>query len=203
MRRLVVSTFTSLDGVMQAPGGPEEDASDGFSLGGWTVSYFDESVGAFMDELMGKPFDLVLGRRTYDIFAGFWPHASEEEGAKPLNDAHKYVASRGKPDLPWEPATLLEGDVVEAVRALKEQDGRELQVHGSSDLLQSLNRGGVVDEYRVLTFPVVLGTGKRLFGEGAAPAGLRLRSSTVSGTGVVMSVYEAAGAVPTGTFGAS
>lgn len=149
---------------------------------------------------MSKPFDLVLGRRTYDIFAGYWPHAGEDEGAKPLNDAHKYVASHGRPELAWGPSTLLEGDVVEAVRALKEQDGRELQVHGSSDLLQSLIPAGVIDEYRVLTFPVVLGHGKRLFGEGVAPAGLRLRSSSVSGTGVVMSVYEPAGPVPTGSF---
>ena len=201
MRKLVVSTFTSLDGVAQAPGGPEEDASGGFSLGGWTVPFFDESVGAFMDELMGKPFDLVLGRKTYDIFAGYWPHASEEEGAGPLNAATKHVASRGRPELGWGPAERLEGDVAEAVRALKEQDGRELQVHGSIDLLQSLHGAGLVDEYRVLTFPVVLGRGKRLFGDGGPPNGLRLVKSTTSGTGVVMSVYEPTGDVQTGTFG--
>ncbi|HWH27430.1 MAG TPA: dihydrofolate reductase family protein [Mycobacteriales bacterium] len=202
MRRLVVSTFVTLDGVMQAPGGPEEDDGGGFPFGGWTVPYFDESVGAFMDELMGKPFDLVLGRKTYDIFAGYWPHAGEQEGAGPLNAATKHVASRGRPELKWGPAALLEADVVDAVRALKQQDGPELQVHGSSELLQTLVPGGVVDELRVLTFPVVVGRGKRLFGGGRAATALRLVSSTTSSTGVVMSVYEPAGDVQTGTFAA-
>jgi dihydrofolate reductase len=123
VRRLVVSTFVSLDGVAQAPGGPGEDETGGFSLGGWTVPYFDDAVGGFMEELMGKPFDLLLGRKTYEIFAAYWPHASADEGAKPLNDATKHVASRGRPDLPWGPSTLLDGEVVDDVRALKAQDG--------------------------------------------------------------------------------
>jgi dihydrofolate reductase len=199
VRRLVVSTFVSLDGIAQAPGGPEEDEAGGFSLGGWTVPYFDDTVGAFMDELMGKPFDLVLGRRTYEIFAAYWPHAGEE-GA-PLNDATKHVASRGRPDLPWGPSALLGGDVVAGVRALKEQDGPELQVHGSLDLLQTLLGADLVDELRLVAFPVVLGTGKRLFGDGAAPGAWRLLSSSTSATGVTMAVYEPAGAVPTGSFG--
>jgi dihydrofolate reductase len=199
MRRLVVSTFVSLDGVAQAPGGPEEDETGGFSLGGWTVPHFDEAVGAFMDELMGTPFDLVLGRRTYEIFAGHWPHAGADE-AGPLNAATKHVASRGRPDLPWGPAVLLDGDVVEGVRALKEQDGPELQVHGSIDLLQTLLGADLVDEHRLLTFPVILGQGKRLFGDGPVPGALRLRSSSTSATGVTMAVYEAAGAVTTGSF---
>ena len=201
MRELVVSTFVSLDGVMQAPGGPGEDEDGGFRLGGWTVPHFDESVGAFMGELMGKPFDLVLGRRTYDVFAAHWPHASEEEGAGPLNAAVKHVASRSGAELPWGPAERLEGDVAAQVRALKQQDGPELQVHGSSELLQALLAAGLVDRLRVLVFPVVLGSGKRLFGDGAVPTGLRLVSSSVSGTGVVMSVYEPTGQVETGTFG--
>ena len=201
-RRLITSTFVSLDGVMQAPGGPEEDVSGGFALGGWTVPHFDESVGAFMDELMGHPFDLVLGRRTYDIFAAYWPGAGDELGAKPLNDATKHVASRSRPELAWERSVLLGEDVVESVRQLKQQDGPELQVHGSSDLLQTLVPAGLVDEFRLVVFPVVLGRGKRLFGEGTAPAGLRLTSSRVSSTGVVMSVYEAAGEVRTGAFAA-
>jgi dihydrofolate reductase len=200
VRRLVVSTFVTVDGVAQAPGGPEEDERGGFSLGGWTVPFFDESVGAFMGELMGKPFDLVLGRRTYDIFAAHWPHAGEDDGAGPLNAATKHVASRGEPELAWGPAAPLTGDVVEAVRALKQQDGPELQVHGSLDLLQTLLPAGVVDELRLVTFPVVLGSGRRLFGDGAAPQGLRLTSSTTSGTGVVMAVYEPAGDVQTGSF---
>ena len=153
MRKLVASTFVSLDGVMQAPGGPREDDSGGFALGGWTVPHFDESVGAFMGELMGKPFDLVLGRRTYDVFAAHWPHASEADGAGPLNAAVKHVASRSGADLPWGPAQLLEGDVVAAVRATKEQDGPELQVHGSCELLQALLGAGLVDELRLVVFP--------------------------------------------------
>ncbi len=202
MRKLVSSTFVSLDGVMQAPGGPEEDRSGGFSLGGWTVPYFDQTVGEFMDDLMGHPFDLVLGRRTYDIFAGYWPHASAEEGAQPLNDAVKHVASRGTPELTWARSEPIEGDVVEGVAALKRGDGPELQVHGSGDLLQTLLRAGLVDELRLLTFPVVLGSGQRLFEGGAAPTAFELVSSRTSSTGVVMAVYRAAGAPRTGTFGA-
>ncbi len=200
MRRLVVSTFVSLDGVAQAPGGPGEDETGGFSLGGWTVPYFDDAVGGFMEELMGKPFDLLLGRKTYEIFAAYWPHASADEGAKPLNDATKHVASRGRPDLPWGTSTLLDGEVVDDVRALKAQDGPELQVHGSIELLQSLLPAGLVDEYRLLTFPVVLGHGKRLFGDALTPMALRLVSSSTSATGVLMAVYEPAGAVATGSF---
>ena len=201
MRRLIASTFVSLDGVVQAPGGPGEDDSGGFTSGGWTVPYFDESVGRFMDELMGHPFDLVLGRRTYDIFAAYWPGASEQEGAKPLNDAVKHVASRGRPELRWERSVLLPGDVVEGVTALKSQDGPELQVHGSGELLRTLTAAGLVDEYRVLTFPVLLGRGKRLWHDDLRPASLRLESSAVSSTGVVMAVYARAGEVETGTFG--
>jgi dihydrofolate reductase len=201
MRKLISSTFLSLDGILQAPGGPEEDASGGFSLGGWTVPYFDESVGAFMDDLMGHPFDLVLGRKTYDIFAAYWPTASEQEGAKPLNDAVKHVASRGRPELTWARSELLEGDVVEAVTALKQQDGPELQVHGSGDLLQTLLAAGVVDELRVLVFPVVLGSGKRLFEGGAAPTAYEVVTSRTSATGAVMTAYRAAGRPQTGTFG--
>ena len=201
-RRLISTTFVSLDGVMQAPGGPEEDPSGGFTLGGWTFQLFDEQVGAFMGRTMGVPFDLVLGRKTYEIFAAYWPNAPEEEaeGAKPLNDATKYVASRGNVDLSWERSQRIEGDVAEGVAALKQEDGRELQVHGSGNLLQTLIRHRLVDEYRVLVFPVVLGSGKRLFEQGATPAGLRLLESTTSASGVVMSRYEQAGDVRTGSF---
>jgi len=201
MRQLVVSTFLTLDGVMQAPGGPGEDDSGGFAHGGWTVPYFDEQVGTFMAELMAPPFDLLLGRRTYDIFAAYWPHASEEEGARPLNDATKYVASRSRPTLSWDKSVLIEGDVAQGVAALKASDGPELQVHGSQNLLQTLIGAGLVDRYRLLVFPVVLGSGKRLFADGAIPAALRLVTSTVSATGVVMSTYEPAGEVVTGSFG--
>ena len=200
MRKLIVTAFLTLDGVVQAPGGPGEDDDGGFAHGGWVVPFFDEHLGAVMSEFMGRPFDLVLGRRTYDIFAAHWPTASEEEGAKPLNDAVKHVASRGRPHLSWERSQLIEGDVAQGVTALKQQDGPELQVHGSGNLVQTLLRHGLVDEWQLLVFPVVLGQGKRLFGDGTVPAGLRLVSSSVSSTGVVVTRYAAAGEVVTGTY---
>ena len=200
MRKLIVTAFLTLDGVVQAPGGPGEDDEGGFPFGGWTVPFFDEHLGEVMGALMGKPFDLVLGRKTYDIFAAYWPTASEEDGGKPLNDATKHVASRGRPSLEWDRSVLIEGDVAEGVAALKEQDGPELQVHGSGNLVQTLLRHGLVDEWQLLTFPVVLGQGKRLFADGAVPAALRLVSSSVSGTGVVVGRYVPAGDVVTGSF---
>ena len=202
MRKLIVSAFLSLDGVVQAPGGPGEDEEGGFPHGGWTVPYFDEQLGQVMDDLMGKPFDLVLGRKTYDIFAAYWPTASQEEGAGPLNAATKHVASRGRPTLTWDRSELIEGDVAQGVAALKQQDGPELQVHGSGDLVQTLLRAGLVDEWQLITFPVVLGTGKRLFADGAVPAALRLLSSSTTPTGVVVTRYAPAGELVTGTFGA-
>ena len=201
MRTVRSTTFLSLDGVMQAPGGPDEDRTGGFDLGGWTVPFFDEQVGKVMGQFMATPFDLLLGRRTYDIFAAFWPKASEEEGAGPLNAATKYVASRGKPQLEWPTSVLLEGDVPEAVRRLKQSDGPELQVHGSGTLLQTLLGHGLVDELQLLVFPVVLGSGQRLFSDGAMPRSLRLLESSTSGTGVVISRYAVEGEVRTGSFG--
>jgi dihydrofolate reductase len=200
MRKLIVSTFLTLDGVMQAPGGPGEDDSDGFAHGGWSVNYWDERMGEVMGAAMSTPFDLVLGRRTYDIFAAHWPNASEEDGAKPLNDATKYVASRTHPTLEWSNSVLIEGDVAQGIAALKQEDGPELQVHGSGNLIQTLLRHELVDEYRLWVFPLVLGSGKRLFSEGAIPAGLKLVDSTVSTTGVVIGTYEPAGAIVTGSF---
>jgi dihydrofolate reductase len=200
MRRLIVNTFLTLDGVMQAPGGPGEDDSDGFTQGGWSVNYWDERMGEVMDELMGRPFSLVLGRRTYDIFAGFWPAATEEQGAKPLNDAVKYVASRSRPTLSWDKSVLIDGDAADGVAALKKQDGPELQVHGSADLLQTLIRHNLVDQYRLWIFPVVVGSGKRLFANGTVPAALKLVDSVVSTTGVVIGTYEPAGDIRLGSF---
>jgi dihydrofolate reductase len=198
MRKLVVNTFVSLDGVMQAPGGPEEDSTGGFQYGGWSVPFWDDRMGQVMGEFMGKSFDLVLGRKTYEIFAAHWPH-TDEPGAAELNRATKYVASRTLQTLEWENSTLLEGDIGEAVARLKEEDG-PLQVHGSSDLIQTLLRHGLIDEFRVWIFPVVLGAGKRLFGEGAPPAALKLVDSEVSSTGVVMASYEPGGELKTGSF---
>ena len=200
MRKLIVSTFLTLDGVMQAPGGPEEDDSGGFAHGGWSVNYWDDRMGEVMGAAMSVPFDLVLGRKTYDIFAAYWPHASEEQGAKPLNDATKHVASRSRPTLEWRNSVLIEGDAAEGIASLKEQDGPELQVHGSGNLVQTLLRHGLVDEYRLWSFPVVIGSGKRLFADGTVPAALRLVDSQVSTTGVVMGTYEPAGEIVTGSF---
>jgi dihydrofolate reductase len=200
MRKLIVSTFLTLDGVMQAPGGPGEDDDAGFAHGGWSVNYWDELMGQVMGEAMSTPFDLVLGRRTYDIFAAHWPRATEQDGAKPLNDATKYVASRGHPTLEWSNSVLIEGDAAGGVAALKEEPGPELQVHGSGNLIQTLLRHGLVDEYRLWVFPVVIGSGKRLFSDGTIPSGLRLVDSKVSTTGVVIGTYEPAGEIVTGSF---
>ena len=200
MRRLIASTFLTLDGVMQAPGGPGEDDDGGFAHGGWSVTYWDERMGEVMGEAMSVPFDLVLGRRTYDIFAAHWPHASEEDGAKPLNDATKYVASRSRPALEWANSVLIEGGAAEGIAALKAGDGPELQVHGSGNLMQTLLANSLVDEFRLWVFPVIIGSGKRLFSDGAVPAGLKLVDSKVSTTGVVMGTYEPVGDIPIGTF---
>jgi dihydrofolate reductase len=200
MRKLIVSTFLTLDGVMQAPGGPGEDDSGGFAHGGWSVNYWDERMGEIQTEAMSPQFDLVLGRRTYDIFAAYWPHASEEDGAKPLNDATKYVASRGHPALEWSKSVKIEGDAAEGIAALKKEDGPELQVHGSGNLIQTLMRHNLVDQYRLWVFPVVIGSGKRLFSEGTIPSGLKLVDSKVSTTGVVIGTYEPAGEIVTGSF---
>jgi dihydrofolate reductase len=201
MRKLVVNTFASLDGIMQAPGGPEEDPEGGFEQGGWSVYFWDDSMNESMGEFMGKPFDLVLGRKTYEIFAAYWPH-TDEPGAAELNRATKYVASRTLDTLEWENSELLEGDVATAVVRLKEGNGPELQIHGSSDLLQTLVKHGLVDQFRIFIFPVVLGKGKRLFGEGIPPGALKLVDSTIASTGVVMATYEPAGDIPIGSFAA-
>ena len=200
MRRLMVTTFMTLDGVMQAPGGPGEDDSGDFTFGGWSVNYWDERMREFMTQTMSVPFDLLLGRRTYDIFVTYWPDAPEEAGSKPLNDATKFVASRGRPTLDWKESVLIEGDAAEGVAALKRTDGPELQVHGSGNLIQTLMANDLVDEYRLWLFPVVLGSGKRLFADGAIPSGLKLVDSTVSTTGVVIGTYEPAGEIVTGSF---
>jgi dihydrofolate reductase len=200
MRKLIVSTFLTLDGVIQAPGEPGGDDDNGFTHGGWSVNSWAERMGQVMAEAMSTPFDLLLGRRTYDIFAAYWPHAPEDAGGKPLNQATKYVASRGRPNLEWSPSVLIEGDVAEGIAALKREDGPELQVHGSANLIQTLLRHNLVDQYRLWVFPVVIGSGKRLFSEGTISSGLKLVDSKVSTTGVVMGTYEPAGEIVTGTF---
>jgi dihydrofolate reductase len=200
MRKLIVSTFLTLDGVMQAPGGPEEDESGGFAHGGWSVNYWDEQMGQVMGEAMSTPFDLLLGRKTYDIFAAYWPNAPEEADAKPLNDATKYVVSRGRPTLEWSESVLIEGGAAEGISALKQEDGPELQVHGSGNLIQTLLCHNLVDQYNLWVFPLVIGSGKRLFSDGTVPSALKLVDSKVSTTGVVMGTYEPAGEIVTGSF---
>jgi dihydrofolate reductase len=200
MRKLIVQSFLTLDGVMQAPGGPGEDDSGGFAHGGWSVNYWDEQMGQVMERATSTPFAMVLGRKTYDIMAAHWPHASDDEGAKTFNDATKYVASRSDPTLEWNNSVLIDGDAAEGIAALKKEDGPELQVHGSGNLIQTLLRHNLVDQYRLWIFPVVIGSGKRLFADGTIPSALKLVDSEVSTTGVVIGSYEPAGEIVTGSF---
>jgi dihydrofolate reductase len=201
MRKLIASTFASLDGVMQAPGGPEEDPNNGFTLGGWSFGYWDESMDPSASGFDGKDRELVLGRRTYQIFEAYWPYQPDDHPiAKTLNAAKKHVASRTLTKLDWNNSTLLHGDVVSAIIALKAQPGPDLQIIGSSNLIQTLQAASLIDEYNVWTFPVVLGRGKRLFTETAKPSALRLVRSQVSTTGVVMSTYVPSGDIQPGSF---
>ncbi len=202
MRPLVVTTFLTMDGVMQAPGGPEEDPSGGFRLGGWLVPHADEDMGAQMNAWFAGAQDFLLGRSTYEVFAAYWPKAPQEGDpvAQALNTKTKHVASRTLTSLDWDTARLIEGDVVPAVRELKAQDGGELQVHGSAGLVQTLLREDLVDELRLIVFPVVLGEGKRLFGEGTVPRTWRLTASSATSTGALIAAYQRAGDVETGTF---
>jgi dihydrofolate reductase len=203
MRRIVVATFTSLDGVMQAPGGPQEDPIGGFTFGGWTAPHFDDALGASLGEIFGRPFDLLLGRKTYDIFAAHWPYVTDPNDpiARVFNQVRKYVASRSTPKLAWDNSELLSRDVVVSLKKLKGEDGPDLLVQGSSDFLQTLWKNGLVDEFSVLIFPLVLGKGKRLFADGTAPAGLKLIKAQSYPTGVIAATYKPDGAVRTGDFG--
>ncbi len=203
MRRIVVSTFISLDGVMQAPGGPPEDPTGGFTFGGWVAPYFDEALGAAMDEIFARPFELLLGRKTYDIFAAHWPYidAPNDAFAAMFNRITKYVASRSNPKLDWQNSKWLGEDTVAALKKLKAGEGPDLMVQGSSELMQTLWKESLVDEFSVLTFPVVLGKGKRLFGAGVPPVALKMIRSRAFPTGVVVTGYTPDGAVRTGDFG--
>ena len=202
MRQLIVQTFLTLDGVMQAPGGPGEDDDGGFAYGGWSVNYWDDQMGQVMGEATSRPFAMVLGRRTYDIMAAYWPTAPEETGAKVFNDATKYVATHRPLTPEWSNSVQIDGDAADGLAALKAEDGPELQVHGSANLIQTLLAHNLVDQFRLWVFPVVIGSGKRLFADGTVPSGLRLVDHKVSTTGVVMGTWEPAGEIVTGTFGA-
>lgn len=197
MRKIILLTFVTLDGVMQGPGGPEEDTSGGFTSGGWTVPLFDESLGQIMAEQMSKPFDLLLGRKTYELFAGYWPqHVEEGPG---INQATKYVASHSPREYTWERTVLLQGDVVDEIKKLKAQDGPDLQVHGSANLIQTLLQHDLVDELWLKIFPITLGIGKRLFGEGSIPAAFTLREAKTTPKGIIVASFERAGDVQTGS----
>jgi dihydrofolate reductase len=202
MRKVIVLSFLTLDGVMQAPGGPDEDRSGGFAYGGWTVPHFDEYLGKIMEEQMSRPFDLLLGRKTYEIFASYWPLQDNEPDpvAAGLNRATKYVVSKTLERTDWQPSRIIKGDIAAEIGKLKAQAGPELQVHGSGDLIQTLLKHDLVDELWLKTFPVVLGKGKRLFAEGAMPASFKLLESRISPSGVSIANYERAGEVETGSF---
>jgi dihydrofolate reductase len=202
MRKLIVLSFITLDGVMQAPGGPEEDPTGGFRHGGWIVPLFDDFLGSVMAGQMSRPFDLLLGRKTYEIFAAHWPHVNSDNDpiAAGINRAKKYVASRTLTKLDWSNSELIRGDVAEGVKKLKEQNGPELQVHGSGNLIQTLLKHDLVDELWLKIFPITLGRGKRLFSEGAVPAAFRLQESGISPKGSIVATYVRAGEVTTGSF---
>jgi len=199
MRKLVTTTFVTLDGIMQAPGGPGEDDSGGFNRGGWSVNYWDDMLDQATGEIFAKHPELLLGRKTYEIFAAYWPNA-DEPGADELNNAKKYVVSRTLDTVDWNNSSLIKGDVVKEITRLKELDGPELQVHGSSNLIQTLLKHDLIDELHLLIFPVVIGNGKRLFGEGTNPSGFKLVDSKTSSTGVIIATYEHSGELETGTF---
>ena len=198
MGELTLTTFLTLDGVMESPGGPTEDPSGGFPHGGWLVPHFDADAGTTMDEIFAKADAFLLGRTTYDIFSAYWPKVTDPDASK-LNTLPKFVASRTRTSFSWSGSSHIR-DVVKEVPGLKQRFAREVQVHGSCGLAQTLIANDLIDEYRLLTFPVILGTGKRLFGAGAVPASLTLVRSHTTGSGVVVSVYRRAGSLKTGSY---
>lgn len=211
MRNLIVSTFISLDGVMQAPGGPDEDPTGGFKFGGWTEPYWDAAIAAVIDATFSRPFDLVLGRKTYDIFAAYWPHIPTDPKApgygempagiaRVFNGAVKHVATRRPGPLTWANSRSLGGDVVARLRELKAGDGPDLLVQGSGNLIQTLLAHELIDRFQLLVYPVLLGKGKRLFGTGTLPGAFTITGSTVSPSGIFIATYEPSGVVRTGTF---
>jgi dihydrofolate reductase len=196
MRKIIAITQVTLDGVMQAPGGPEEDPSNGFIHGGWAMPFVDDAAGQVIDEIIAGEFDMLLGRRTYQIFAGYWPNQGDHPIAKAFNKATKYVVTRSLDRLDWEKSQRVDGDVVEEVRQLKASDGAALHIWGSSELLQTLIGADLVDEYRIWIFPLVLGKGKRLFENGVPPRGLTLVETRSTPSGVLVNTYHPAGPLP-------
>jgi dihydrofolate reductase len=199
MRKIIVLEHISLDGVIQAPGGPEEDPSNGFAYGGWSAPYDDDTLGAALQKQMNMPFDLLLGRKTFDICAAFWPqHGDVWPG---VNTATKYVASNTLTSSEWQPSVFLNGDVAETAAGLKQEQGPDIHVWGSGNLLQTLMKNDLVDVFRLMIYPITLGSGKRLFADGTIPAAFKLTESIVGSTGVIVASYERAGAIKTGTAG--
>ncbi|MBX4186804.1 MAG: dihydrofolate reductase family protein [Candidatus Doudnabacteria bacterium] len=200
MRKIVTTTFVTMDGVMQAPGGPQEDTSGGFAYGGWSFHYWGGIMDQIMEKFMNIPFELLLGRKTYDIFAAHWPTSKEEPVASKFNATKKYVVSHQPKELTWKNSFLVTGDVIAELQKLKEQDGPDLWVHGSGNLIQTLLAGHLVDRMVIWTFPLTVGSGKSLFAEGVPAEGWKLVDSQVSSTGVVIATYEPAGPLKVGSF---
>ncbi|ACT92601.1 dihydrofolate reductase family protein [Dyadobacter fermentans] len=200
MRKIITNTFATLDGVIQAPGGPEEDRAGGFELGGWSFHYWDEIMGQVMDEGMSRPYDLLLGRKTYDIFAAHWPFMENDPTAEQFNACNKYVATQTLKDATWQNTVLLNGDTLAQLKALKSEDGIDLQVHGSADFIQTLLRHNLIDEMNIWIFPLVIGQGKKLFANGTVPSNLKLTKHSVSSTGVIMTTYVPDGEIKVGSF---
>ncbi len=202
MRKLMVHQFLTLDGVMQAPGGADEDREGGFTHGGWVIPHFDEQLGAHMVELVQQAGALLLGRKTYDIFAAAWPNMPDNDPiAAVYNRVPKYVASRSPKTLEWAHSHQLGEDIAGEVTKLKDGGGGDIQITGSSELIQALMKGDLVDEFHLIVFPTIAGSGKRLFGDGAIPRGLSLKNIETTANGVVIQVYERIGELETGEFG--
>ena len=206
MRKIITTTFVTMDGVMQAPGGPGEDTSDGFKYGGWQAGFGDDMTGKIIEDFMTAPFELLLGRRTYDIFAGYWPkHPEIELIAKPFNSTKKYVVSHTQRELSWNNSVLITGDVVAEIKKLKNNPpaggGPDLSVWGSGNLIQTLLKNNLIDRMHIWTHPVTIGSGKKLFAEGTVPQSFKLVGSTISPTGIILATYEPAGELKTGTVG--
>lgn len=199
MRKIIVLSFITLDGVMQAPGGPDEDKTSGFKFGGWQAPYADESTMQPMMKQLSEPFDLLLGRKTYDIFAHYWPQHTDGPVGQPFDECHKYVVSHNEIDLQWKGSELITGDVVAKLRELKAGTGPMLQVHGSGKMIQTLLKNDLVDELWLKTFPLTLGSGKKLFEEGTIPAAFEMIESTITPSGVIFANYRRTGEVKTGT----
>src|SRR5215467_1874922 len=198
-RKLIVLSMITLDGVLQGPGGPEEDTSGGFKYGGWVFPFFDDFSTNVIHEQMGRPFDLLLGKKTYDIWAAYWPHYNDHLIGKVINQATKYVATHTPYTPAWDKTVVLQGNVAEAVKKLKGADGPEIQVQGSGNLIQTLLKHDLIDEFWLKIFPITLGTGKRLFVEGTIPAAFKVSDSKLSPTGVIVASFERTGDVQTGS----